>query len=367
MTVRSDAAHLAAKLRSSLGKAAAEIVTRLEALEAVLGTDVAATAEAVANSIMGRDSNADTAVSKITASIFAGADAVTAPALAYFRGGKPSTANHGKEPTNNMVWDLGFGAQSTNGESSQINVLHGDSDVSADADKGGAWIAGEIGWVDQYSYDPAPSESDGASPPGTRLWRENTPRYLRVHVGTNPITEKGIGIQFKSIGDYVDFEAATYVQRTGTARGAFMIDGWSKVGETTQGVSGDGIGGYHMRHNRRMQTVGAVSKPLFKGGTEIVASSEFAHVECTLIEHTAGGTREIYRFSFGWLGAYGDDPSSVVADFHIVSNRYKDMTGKVAVSNDGAGNVTITVTGTAAETTIWTLVMDVIKEIPAPL
>lgn len=299
-----------------------------------------------------------------------GPDATTLPGSLNIRGGKPSTANHGKEPINNIIFNLGFGAQSTNGESGQIHLAHGDNDVSADADKGGQWTPFEVGWVDQYGYDPAPSETGGTPPSGGAgsLWRENTPAELRMHLGYNPITLKGIRWIMSNFGGETITEAKTYLERTILGKLGWIVDAFAAVAETSSS-SGDGSGGYEYVYNRRTVTVGATGagtgiKALFKGGVEIVASGEFAHVECTVIEHTAGGTREIYRFSFGWLGAYGDDPSSVVCDFHALSNRYKSMAGKVAITNDGAGNETITVTGTTAETTTWTLWMKVIKEIP---
>lgn len=282
-----------------------------------------------------------------------GLDANTLPAALYIRGGRPSVDNHGKEPTNNVVFEAGLGAQSTNGETSQINLLHGDARIAELT----PWIAAEIGFVDEYGYDPASSESLGATPPGTRTWRQRTPRKFRIHSGTNADTGVQSGILIHASKD-LDFSANELVQTSVLDRGAYIAEAFANF-TAVSSTSGDGQGGTARRVNRYVTTVGATTQYLYVGND--VPFSKLALCEARIIAHAAGDTRERFHFDFEWLGgtlgsgAFID--SAKIGDYTGSTSR----TGRILITDEGAGTngmVSIRVTGVAAKTINWTLFLD---------
>lgn len=285
---------------------------------------------------------------EIEATRLHGRDANTLPSLLYLRGGRPSAANHGAEPTNNLVFEMGLGAQSTNGETSQINFMHGDARIAQLT----PWIAAEIGFVDVFGYDPAASEAPG-------LWRQRTPRYLRIHTGDNADTGMRCGILMFSSEELL-LTTNTYVQLQSQEREGRIDFAWSTLAPSATDA-GNGGGGLIKTVNRRVQTVGASTRRLFLDN--LVANTRFAYCEAIITAHSVGNMRNRYRVFFTWLGATGGS-SALVSDVEKSASGTGAAVGDISVSDNGAGgDVYIDVTQAAGVyTTTWTLFLKIHHE-----
>lgn len=318
---------------------------------------VAATADLVLGTLIRRPAaeNLPVRIQDIESSRVHGPDADTLPIAMYFRGGRPSIANLGKEPYANAVFEAGISAQSTLGETSQINFMYGDE---RDTELGPKYIAAEIGFIGSYGYDPATTESDGASPPGTRTWREKTPYYWRLHATQNTNNGKLIGIMINA-GRDLSLIAGTRHQQSLTARGGDFLRSWPNFLPTTP-TAGDGCGGSEVVINRYCTTTGAETKNLYIGSDG--PNGKLSYWECKLIAHQAGGSREVFKFKFSWLGAASNQEPYIhdIGDFGVATGTgYASRSGRVVVDHNGStGQAKIAVTGLPGITIGWTLRME---------
>lgn len=306
------------------------------------------------NTLVLRNDEGNIKAAEIETSRALGPDAETLPNAFYLRGGRPSIANLGKEPYSNVVLQCGIGAQSTTGESAMLNFTHGDS---RDPELGPEYIAAEMGFVDQYGYDPATTESDGENPPATRTWREKTPRYFRIHATQNTNNLKPIGVLLVG-GVDLNMSASDLVQIGATARSGLLRRAWNNFTATGADV-GDGQGGTIVEVNRYVSTTSNETKKLYVGAD--VPTSKLAMARCVVIGHSPGGNRDVFEFRFNWLGGAVGSGSAVVEALTAYPGSTA-LAGRVVVADEdfasgNLGKVRVSVTGLLGSAVDWTLHM----------
>jgi hypothetical protein len=297
-----------------------------------------ATDQATASRLVMRDSDGRSEFNGVTANGIWPEDAAEAVATLPLqaRGARCHVNDIGIRPFANLVHDAGIAAQSTNGEAGGMNFRYGDARAGHPEAE---YIAAEITHV---------------GTPGAR-----TPDYWRLHTDSNPTTGDTISMFLRATNKMLVEAGEGLMQFTmGAAR--IIRRSWTKAAPSVTDA-GDGVSGWTSEVQRSVKTSGVETRTIFDSDTmdassERPQSTSWNWCDVTIICHQLGGTRECYRFEFGWLGGYGD-----LSGPHAYSWSTA-LAGRVALSNDGSGRQKINVTGLSGQDLIWTMSMRIRHE-----